>query len=71
MVRRNKSSKKKVKQRGGSGFIATIKTSLVPLFFLGANHKYKKRRKTAKKISKKRRKIRNITRKFKRLRRRK
>ena len=33
MVRRNKSSKKKVKQRGGSGFIATIKTSLVPLFF--------------------------------------
>ena len=45
--------------KGGS-FAATIKSVLVPLFLLGANHKYKGK-KTASKIRKKRRKIKNIT----------
>jgi len=62
MVNR-KSSIKNKKQRGG-GFLSTLKTAIIPLFFLGANHKYKKRRKTARKISKKKRKIKNITRKI-------
>jgi hypothetical protein len=73
MVNRKSSKKylKKNKKQLGGGFLSTLKTAIVPLFFLGANHKYKKRRKTARKISKKKRKIKNITRKFRRLRRRK
>lgn len=67
----SKKSQRKRKKQCGGGFLSTLKTAIVPLFFLGANHKYKKRRKTERKISKKKRKIKNITRKFRRLRRRK
>ena len=66
MVKREKKSKC---QKGGS-FFAAFKTVIVPLFFLGANNKYKKRRKTAKQRAQKRRKIKKFTRKFKRGRRR-
>ena len=75
MVRRNSSrnsrnSRNRRNSRGGSkslkggSFAATIKSVLVPLFLLGANHKYKGK-KTARKIRKKRRKIKNITMKLK------
>jgi len=63
---RRNSSRNSRNSRGGSkslkggSFAATIKSVLVPLFLLGANHKYKGK-KTASKIRKKRRKIKNIT----------
>ena len=66
--KRSRKRSRKHNQSGG-GFFATLKTAIVPLFFLGEKKKYKRR--TARKISKKKRKIKNITRKFRRLIRRK
>jgi len=58
--RNSRNSRGGSKSLKGGSFAATIKSVLVPLFLLGANHKYKGK-KTASKIRKKRRKIKNIT----------
>ncbi len=69
MVRRNRSRNRRRNRRSnernniikrGGGFVATIKTALIPLLLLGANHKYKGK-KTARKINKKRKRIKKIT----------
>ena len=46
---RNRNKRNNEINHNGGGFIATIKTALIPLFLLGANHKYKGK-KTARKL---------------------